>query len=165
MRGNFTSFITVLGSQWVGAYCHASIAQSADGVAKELANPNSALASLNFKSTFTSYQGVLSGAEDEPGFVTLFQPVLPFPSENGDKIIFRPAIPMIVDQPVYDGARMNFGSKSGLGDSGFDLIYAMMKGSVLSGVGLIGTIPAATDELLGYKRRQNDGVWRPSVEI
>lgn len=149
MRANFTSVITVLGSLWIGAYCPLGIAQSADEVAKELANPNTALASLNFKSTFTSYQGDLSGADDESGFVTLFQPVLPFPLENGDKIIFRPAIPLIGDQPVFDGASMNFDSESGLGDSGFDLIYAITKGSVLSGIGLIGTVPTATDELLG----------------
>ena len=57
----------------------AMAAKSADEIARELANPNTALASLTFKNTFTRYDGRLPDANSETGFTTLFQPSLPFP--------------------------------------------------------------------------------------
>lgn len=123
---------------------------SAEDAAKELANPNTALASLTFKNIYTAYTGDLSGAGSEAGFTTLFQPSLPFPLDNGDKIIWRPAVPIIADQPVFDGATANFDSESGLGDIGFDLLYATTSETGrLSGLGLFTTLPTATEEKLG----------------
>ncbi len=83
------------------AFCSSAQAQSsAEETARELANPNTALASLTFKNIYTAYTGNLPGADGESGFTTLFQPSLPFPLENGAKIIFRPAVPIIIDAPV-----------------------------------------------------------------
>ena len=138
---------------------------SADAVARELANPNTALASLTFKNTWTAYKGDLDGADDEGGFTTLFQPVLPFPLENGDKIMWRPAVPLVFDMPVFDGSGVDpngtptarsvagfggFDSESGLGDIAFDLLYAITSETgVLSGYGIIASLPTATEEALG----------------
>jgi hypothetical protein len=123
---------------------------SAEDAAKELANPNTALASLTFKNIYTAYTGDLAGADGEAGFTTLFQPSLPFPLANGDKIIWRPAVPIIGDQPVFDGADAKFESESGIGDIGFDLIYAKTSATGrLTGLGLFVSLPSATEEKLG----------------
>ena len=77
----------------------------------------------------------------------LFQPVLPFVLESGDKIIWRPAIPMIFDQPVF-GSDGQFSGESGLGDIAFDLAYApKTAGGLLLAYGLIASLPTATNEL------------------
>ncbi len=81
-------------------------------VAKELANPNTTLASLIFKNQYRTYTGDLPDADDQTSATTLFQPILPFLMESGDQIIFRPAIPLVWDSP----SGRNFGSESGIGD-------------------------------------------------
>lgn len=58
---------------------------SADEAARELANPNTALASLTFKNQFRFFEGDLPNAGDQWSYTMLFQPVLPFPLNNGDK--------------------------------------------------------------------------------
>ena len=128
----------------------ASATSSADEAAKELANPNTALASLTFKNIYTTYDGDLPGASGEAGFTTLFQPSLPFPLENGDKVIWRPAVPIVADQPVFDRRTANFDSESGIGDIGFDLLYATTSETGrLTGYGLFASLPTATEEKLG----------------
>jgi hypothetical protein len=68
---------------------------SADKLSRELSNPNTPLASLNFKQIYTSFKGDLPGASDQSSNLTLFQPVFPFPlKEDGSTNLFiRPAIP------------------------------------------------------------------------
>ena len=55
--------------------------QAAEKAAKELANPNTAYASLNLKLQYL-------GGYDRGGdaFATVLQPTLPFPMDNGDKV-------------------------------------------------------------------------------
>jgi hypothetical protein len=123
---------------------------SASELAAELSNPNTAVATLNFKNQFRSYTGTLPGADDQSGYTLVIQPVLPFVLKNGDKIIFRPAIPVLVDQPVLgaDG----FSGKSGIGDISFDLVYAPKSdGGNLFAYGMIASMPTASDGL-GSKR-------------
>ncbi len=71
---------------------------SAEDVAQSLANPNTPLASLNFKLQYRTYEGDLPNADDQDSTTLLFQPSLPFPLPNGDTIFFRPAIPIQFDQ-------------------------------------------------------------------
>ena len=80
--------------------------ESADEIAKKLANPNTPLASLNFKFQYRSFEGDLPEADDQSSSMVLFQPSFPFPLANGDMILFRPAIPLILDQPDPVGARL-----------------------------------------------------------
>jgi hypothetical protein len=133
------------------AFSQMAFAQtSAEDAAKELANPNTALASLTFKNIYTAYTGELYGADNESGFTTMFQPSLPFPLENGDKVIWRPAVPLIMDMPISESGEGNFGSESGVGDIGFDLLYSTTSDTGrLTGYGLFASLPTATQAKLG----------------
>ncbi|MCP4256202.1 MAG: hypothetical protein GY774_01590 [Planctomycetes bacterium] len=126
--------------------------KSAEEVARELANPNTALATLNFKLQFRSFEGDLPNASDQNGTTLLFQPAFPFPLESGDSIIFRPALPIIFDQPVFNAGKQDFDSKTGLGDIVFDLAYARTsKAGILTAFGIVSSLPTATNKL-GNKR-------------
>ncbi len=126
--------------------------QAADEVARELANPNTALASLTFKNQFRSFAGDLPGADEQSAYTLLFQPVFPFPRQDGSKIIFRPAVPLLVGQPDFSSETLEFESKTGLGDIAFDLAYAFpTKGGLISALGIISSLPTATGGL-GKKR-------------
>ena len=115
-------------------------------VAKELANPNTTLASLIFKNQYRTYTGDLPDADDQTSAITLFQPILPFLMESGDQIIFRPAIPLVWDSP----SGRNFGSESGMGDFSFDLVYAPKSDDeVVTAIGIVATLPTATNSRLG----------------
>lgn len=75
---------------------------SADELAAELSNPNSAVATLTFKNQFRWFEGDLRDADNQSSYTLLFQPSLPFVLPSGDKILWRPAVPLLVDQPVFD---------------------------------------------------------------
>jgi hypothetical protein len=126
---------------------------SADEIAASLANPNTPLASLNLKIQYRQFEGDLPGADDETGIGFVFQPSLPFPLDSGAKILFRPAIPLQIDQPVFDATNGEFDSESGIGDIGYDLAYAP-KGEAgqLLAYGIVGSIPTATEDSLGSDR-------------
>jgi hypothetical protein len=134
--------------------------KSADEIARELSNPNTALASLNFKNQFRWFEGDLPNADDQSSYMMLFQPVFPFPLENGDKIIWRPALPLLVDQPIFEPGKLDFDGESGMGDIGFDLAYAHTSSDgILTAVGLFTTLPTATSSELG------SGKWSIGPEV
>jgi len=161
--------------------------KSADEVAKELSNPASSLASLFTSIEYTLYKGDLPDADDQDGWSFSFQPVLPFPvGDKGRNIIFRPLIPVPINQPVFDsesgqGKTVKTHSDShtayvipgagdfddgdlALGDISFDLVYAgnEMKdkhNGFLWGIGAAGTFPTATnDDIAGDQ-------WRLGPEV
>lgn len=135
-------------------------APSADEIAAQLANPNAPLASLNFKNQFRFYKGDLPHADSQSGYTLLFQPVLPFPLPNKDKILFRPAIPLAIDQPTFDADELDFDGKTGFADIGFDLAYAhSTKGGLLLALGAISSIPTGTTS------RLTSGQWTLGPEI
>lgn len=113
----------------------------AEKAAKELANPNTAYASLNLK--FQHFGGYEAGGSS---FSTTFQPILPFPLDNGDKVIFRPAISYIEsDYKAY-----GVDAQSGVSDISFDLAYATTFGgdpTNLLATGIFATLPTGSDEL------------------
>ncbi|MEH6651844.1 MAG: hypothetical protein V7707_17625 [Motiliproteus sp.] len=120
--------------------------KSADEIAKELANPNTALASLNFKLQYRTFKGDLAQADDQQSTMVLFQPSLPFPREDGSKVIFRPAIPILTDQPVLGAG--GFTDEGGLGDITFDLVYAPKAApGALRAYGLFGTLPTGNEDV------------------
>jgi hypothetical protein len=124
---------------------------SAEEIAAKLANPNTPLASLTTKLQYRSFEGGLSGADGRDGTTLLLQPSFPFALKNGDLILFRPAIPILLDQPVVEAD--GFGSASGLGDIAFDLAYARTTDSgILIAGGIISSLPTATDDALGTDR-------------
>ena len=126
---------------------------SADEIAKKLANPNTPLASLTFRYQYRTYTGDLPKADGQSSSTLLFQPSFPFPLENGDLILFRPAIPIQFDHPVFNAGKPGFDSEAGIGDISFDLAYARTtKSGILLAVGVISTLPTATEDSLGPDR-------------
>ena len=127
--------------------------KSNEELAKELANPNTPLASIKNKVQYRSYEGGLPNADDQDSTTLLFQPTLPFPFESGRTLYLRPGIPLIMDQPVFDPKKADFDSKFGLGDSTVDLQYgATEESGFLWSFGATTTIPTATATGLGGER-------------
>ncbi|CAH7222584.1 conserved exported hypothetical protein [Vibrio chagasii] len=118
--------------------------QTAEQAAKELANPNTAYASLNLK---LQYSGGYDGGGDS--FATVLQPTLPFPMENGDKIIFRPAISYVLnDFNVNTPTSSQHMDQSGVSDISFDLAYApKMEGGTIAAFGVFASLPTGSSEL------------------
>jgi hypothetical protein len=140
--------------------------QSADDIAKELANPASSLSSLNLHLQYTEFTGDLPGSHDEESTALIFQPTLPFPvGDKGNNIIFRPVFPLVFDQPKFDAVENGFDSvDANLADIGFDLVYAgttmtSKTNGYLWGYGTAGTLPTATDDDLAGDQ------WRVGPEI
>lgn len=125
-------------------------APSAAELAKELANPATPLSSLGNNLEFRSFDGDLPGAGDQESWTYTFQPAFPFPQGDGKILALRPAIPIILQQPVFNAAEGRFKNESGLGDMGFDFIYG---GTSPEGwitlAGLFGVLPTHTDDTLG----------------
>lgn len=120
---------------------------SADELAAELSNPNTAVASLTFKNQFRWFEGDLPDADNQSNYTLLFQPSLPFVLGGGDKVIFRPAVPLIFDQPV-PASGGGFEGESGIGDIAFDLVYAPKRDDgLLLAYGVISSLPTATNDL------------------
>jgi len=125
----------------------------AEEIAAELANPNTALGTLNTNFDYITYDGDLPGASDESAFKITLQPSLPYPLGGGTNFFIRPAIPIIIDQPVPgpDGSFESMGVE--LGDIGFDasLGFSIKKeaGSNIIIAGVAGSLPTATDDALG----------------
>ena len=130
-----------------------AVEPSADEIAKSLANPNTPLASQTIKIQYRLFDGDLPDAGDQDGTTVLYQPTFPFPLANGATVFFRPAIPLIIDQPVYDASENDFDSVNGVGDIGFDLAYGRTTANgLLWAVGVISTLPTATKDELGPDR-------------
>ena len=135
--------------------------KSVDEIARELANPNTPLASLTFKNQYRWYDGNLPGASKQSNYTLLFQPVFPFSlgktASGGDATLFiRPAFPLILDQPTFDPSRSGgFRGVTGMADIGFDIGYGVTeKNGVLWAVGMVGTLPTGTrSELTGGQLR------------
>ncbi len=126
---------------------------SAEEIAAELSNPNTPLGTMNTNFDYITYDGDLPGASDQSAFKITFQPSLPYPLGGGTNFFVRPAIPIIIDQPVPK-AGGGFESKGvELGDIGFDasLGFSFKKEAGLNVIiaGMAGTLPTATDETLG----------------
>ena len=99
--------------------------KSSDEIARELANPNTPLASLTFKNQIRWFDGDLPNANHQDNYTLLFQPVFPFilpeTPTGGHAVLFvRPAVPLLFDQPAFDAGKMDFKPVTALGDIGFD---------------------------------------------
>jgi len=92
--------------------------QSADDLAKQLANPNATLGVLFTQFDYTRYSGDIPNA-GQNGVVFNFQPSLPIPLGPGTNLFVRPLIPVYLSQPVAgpDG----FSQKAGLGNISADV--------------------------------------------
>jgi hypothetical protein len=133
---------------------------SADHVARQLANPNNSLASLTFKNQYWGYDGYLPDADKQDNYILLFQPVFPFrlpplPDGATANLFVRPALPFLVEQPVPEakGGSVDFDGVTALGDIGFDIGYGVTeKNGLLWAFGMVGTLPTATDNDVSGKQ-------------
>lgn len=123
---------------------------SADDIAAELSNPNTALGTMNFNIDYLTYQGDLPGADDQNATRVTFQPALPYPLSDSLNFFFRPAIPFIIREDVPTGVGKYDTLESEIGDIGFDASFgkSLEGGYVVIG-GLAGTIPTASEDELG----------------
>jgi len=145
--------------------------KSNDELARELANPNTPLASMKFKTQYRTYQGDINDAKDQDSTTLVFQPTLPFPLDNGDTLYVRPAVPLLFDQPTIEGGHLlssgipinqkksnlsnidRFDSEIGLGDITIDVQYGNTEeNGFLWSYGATATIPSATQDELGADR-------------
>jgi hypothetical protein len=67
--------------------------QTADEIARELANPVGSLASLSFQGNYAQWAGSATGSEDQHTSSFLFLPTLPF-SLAGGNLVVRPSFPV-----------------------------------------------------------------------
>ena len=109
---------------------------------------------MNSDLEFRTFSGDLPGAEDQNSWSYLFQPVIPFPQNNGYNLLFRPAIPLLFNEPVFSAINGQFDSAGvNLGDIGFDLAYGTTTQSgILVLGGMVGILPTATDDALGINQ-------------
>jgi hypothetical protein len=116
--------------------------QSADDLAKQLANPNATLGVLFTQFDYVRYSGDAPDA-GQNGFVFNFQPSLPIPMGTGVNLFVRPLIPVYLSQPVpgTDG----FSSKAGLGNISADVALGKTWPSKwMTMIGVFGGFPTAT---------------------
>lgn len=119
-------------------------------IAKELANPNTALTSLKFQFQYFSFDGDLPRADDQDMLKVFFQPTLPFPLDNGKTVWVRPGVPFVFDQPVFDEGTMRIGEDSGLGDMTLDVQYGTtLEDGFLWSVGFSSLFPTTSKDKLG----------------
>ncbi|MEP2783495.1 MAG: hypothetical protein ABJO67_16695 [Pseudoruegeria sp.] len=123
----------------------AQVGPNIDELAKELANPGAANATMNFKLEYRSFAGDLPGADNQNSTTFTFQPVLPFVLSNGNNLIFRPAFSYAWNQPRPNATGTGFSQLNAVGDIPFDLLYSWGVDDWTLGAGVVGSIPTGTD--------------------
>jgi hypothetical protein len=123
---------------------------SAEELAAKLSNPTSPVMTIGNNFDYVSFKGDLPGAGDQSAFRYVFQTVFPLKLSNGGSVFFRPAIPVMFNEPVPDGQGGFSSEGTDIGDTGFDLSYGITTpGGLLWGLGMVGTIPTASNDKLG----------------
>jgi len=123
---------------------------SAEEMAAKLSNPTAPVMTIGNNVDFVSFDGDLPGAGSESSFRYVFQTTFPYKLSNGGTVFFRPAIPVMFNEPVPDGQGGYTSEGTDLADTGFDFSYGVTTPSgLLWGGGLVGTIPTATNDKLG----------------
>ena len=128
---------------------------SVDEIARQLRRSVTPLANIENAFEFHTFTGDRPGADNQTSFTYSFRPYMPFPLENGNLIVFRATLPVIVDEPVFNPARNGFDSQGpDLGDVAFDLGYGNLTEEIGTQglVGLFASLPTATDDLVGSQQ-------------
>ncbi len=125
--------------------------KTAEEIAKELANPATPLSTIGNHLENRSFKGDLTDADSQGSWVYTFQPSFPFSVGDGAILALRSAIPLVIDQPVFDVGAEGF-AKEGpeLGDISFDFIYGKTsKSGLITLGGLFGVLPTHTGDTIG----------------
>ena len=125
-------------------FATAQVGPNIDDLARELANPGAANATMNFKLEYRGFDGDLPGAGDQNSTTLTFQPVLPFVLPNGNNLIFRPAFGYGWGRPRPDPSAGSFSGLDAWNDIPYDLLYSWQAGDWTLGAGVVGSIPVGS---------------------
>lgn len=130
---------------------------SDEELARQMANPNAAVGTLNLFPDILHYKNGLPGEPNYTTYSLTFQPALPKPNVIGNMMLFfRPAIPLLFNPPAYNftgltndfepmGEYENAGFN--LGDISYDLaLGGTTENGILYLAGVAGSMPTATDK-------------------
>jgi hypothetical protein len=106
------------------------------------------------------FDGDASGRNPQLGGGVNIQPVLPFPiygtGENQWKLVTRPVIPIIFNQPISKGEFNRFRNRGGIGDIQLPLLINPSAGivgkNVIFGAGPVFEFPSSTSTWLGNEQ-------------
>lgn len=147
----FTFGLFLLLSYGAWSQVDSTSTEDADQLARKLANPTSAVGTINFFPDIIKHTGDLPTANNQTSFSIGLQPALPVPDLIwGQNLFFRPLIPILFNPPVYDTDLQEFESAGfNLGNISYDLALGnTTEGGLLYFFGIAGSIPSATDSRL-----------------
>jgi hypothetical protein len=122
--------------------------ETAEALAKKLANPVAALISVPLQ---FNHDADIGPAEDGERYYLNVQPVVPIPLNDSWNVISRTILPLVSQDDIFPGA----GSQTGLGDTVQSLFLspkAPTAAGWIWGVGPVFLLPTASDELLGQEQ-------------
>lgn len=135
------------------AYAQDETTDSAEDVAKKLANPNASIGFFAVPIDYISYRGTLPGASSQSAYKVSFQPSLPYVIKAGMNLFLRPLIPVILSQSTINENGDFVPQGVDLGDIGFDAAFGITHPSKwITIFGVAGSAPTASAEGLGTGR-------------
>jgi hypothetical protein len=122
--------------------------QTADEIAKKVANPVASMISVPFQFNFAF--NINGSGVEENGYkmITNIQPILPIPLTKGINLINRIIIPVQTQKDVTAWNQ----KESGLGDILYTAFISPADSKVIFGIGPAFSIPSSTNDFLGTKK-------------